>query len=47
MCNPHPLRYCDIFERHRYLRAALCTGRMFDSLHRLRMTFKPLCLKYL
>jgi hypothetical protein len=40
MCNPHPLRYFDIFERHRYLRAALCTGRMFDSLHRLRMTLQ-------
>ena len=25
----------------------LCTGRMFASLHRSRMTFKLLCLKYL
>jgi hypothetical protein len=25
----------------------LCTGRMFASLHRSRMTFKPLCLKHL
>jgi hypothetical protein len=35
------------FERHRYLRAALCTGRMFDSLHQLRMTIKPLCFEIL